>query len=82
MMKGSATGGSMTGGSMMGSSMAGGSARKELSEAARRALAEAAQRRERREAEAREAARELGGRAGPDPVRYSDWENKGIASDF
>jgi len=27
-------------------------------------------------------AKELGGRKGPDPVRYGDWENKGIASDF
>ena len=27
-------------------------------------------------------AKELGGREGPDPVRYGDWENKGIASDF
>lgn len=47
-----------------------------------------------REAEARRAARtqardrangqptELGGRQGPDPVRYGDWENGGIASDF
>ncbi|MDG1437563.1 MAG: DUF1674 domain-containing protein [Emcibacteraceae bacterium] len=26
--------------------------------------------------------KELGGREGPDPVRYGDWENKGIASDF
>jgi len=26
--------------------------------------------------------KELGGRKGPDPVRYGDWENKGIASDF
>ena len=26
--------------------------------------------------------KELGGRNGPDPVRYGDWENKGIASDF
>lgn len=26
--------------------------------------------------------KELGGRDGPDPVRYGDWENKGIASDF
>jgi len=26
--------------------------------------------------------KELGGRTGPDPVRYGDWENKGIASDF
>ena len=28
------------------------------------------------------APKELGGRDGPDPVRYGDWENKGIASDF
>lgn len=27
-------------------------------------------------------AKELGGREGPDPIRYGDWENKGIASDF
>ncbi len=26
--------------------------------------------------------KELGGRDGPDPVRYGDWENNGIASDF
>ncbi len=26
--------------------------------------------------------KELGGREGPDPVRFGDWENKGIASDF
>ncbi len=25
---------------------------------------------------------ESGGRSGPDPVRYGDWENKGIAVDF
>ena len=55
-----------------------------LPAAARRALAEAAERRAQREAAEREAPapRELGGREGPDPVRYSDWENKGIASDF
>ena len=39
-----------------------------------------------RDAEAKAAAeqraKELGGRAGPDPVRYGDWENGGIASDF
>ena len=28
------------------------------------------------------APKELGGRDGPDPIRYGDWENKGIASDF
>jgi len=26
--------------------------------------------------------KEIGGRDGPDPARYGDWENKGIASDF
>jgi hypothetical protein len=25
---------------------------------------------------------ELGGRTGPDPVRYGDWEKKGLAIDF
>ncbi len=25
---------------------------------------------------------EIGGREGPDPTRYGDWENKGILSDF
>jgi hypothetical protein len=52
-----------------------------LTPAAQRALAEA----EARRAAARvaeTAAKELGGRAGPDPVRYGDWENGGIASDF
>lgn len=26
--------------------------------------------------------REIGGRKGPEPTRYGDWEKKGIASDF
>ena len=26
--------------------------------------------------------RELGGRGGKEPVRYGDWEVKGLASDF
>lgn len=55
-----------------------------LPDAARRALAEAAERRALQEA--REAdlakAREVQGRGGKDPVRYGDWESKGIASDF
>ena len=29
-----------------------------------------------------EARPEVSGREGPDPVRYGDWENNGIASDF
>jgi hypothetical protein len=53
---------------------------KNLPPAAQRALKEAE---ERRKAEATEALpKELGGRDGPDPVRYGDWEKKGIAIDF
>lgn len=50
-----------------------------LSPAARRALAEAE---ERRRKAAPPAPPELGGRDGPDPVRFGDWEKKGIAVDF
>lgn len=53
--------------------------RRELPPAALRALEEAAARR----AEAKPASpRELNGRGGLDPVRYGDWEVKGLASDF
>ena len=52
------------------------------SPAALRALAEAEARRRDRDARAGESPREINGRDGPDPVRYGDWENKGIASDF
>jgi len=55
---------------------------KPISEAAARALAEAAERRAVREREAAAKPKELHGRQGPDPARYGDWENKGIASDF
>jgi hypothetical protein len=55
---------------------------KPLSDAARRALAEAQARRDAHTAAAESAPRELHGRDGPDPARYGDWENKGIASDF
>jgi hypothetical protein len=58
---------------------------RELPPAARRALAEAeARRRETAERQSLEknAIKEIGGRSGPDPVRYGDWEVKGIASDF
>lgn len=54
--------------------------RARLPEVARRAL---------EEADARRAAAgdpdlpvELGGRDGPEPVRYGDWEKKGLAIDF
>jgi len=55
---------------------------KPLSAAAKRALAEAAERREAaKEAEAKRR-KEIGGRGGPDPVRYGDWEKGGICWDF
>lgn len=54
--------------------------RDDLPPAARRALAEAEERR--RKAAAPDMPPELGGRAGPEPVRYGDWEKKGIAVDF
>jgi hypothetical protein len=56
--------------------------RKPLPEAARRALAEAEARRRAAEADAAPAAKEFQGPKGPEPTRYGDWENKGIASDF
>lgn len=54
---------------------------KDLPPAAQRALAEAAERRK-KAAEAEALPKELGGRDGPEPVRYGDWEKKGIAVDF
>lgn len=51
-----------------------------LPDAAKRALAEAAERR--RKAKPAGRPTELGGRDGPEPVRYGDWEKKGIAVDF
>lgn len=51
-----------------------------LPEAAKRALAEAEERR--RRAKGPDLPPELGGRDGPEPVRFGDWEKKGIAVDF
>ncbi len=51
-----------------------------LPPAAQRALAEAEERR--RLAKPVDLPPELGGRQGPEPVRYGDWEKKGIAIDF
>jgi len=57
---------------------------KPLAPQARRALAEAEERR--RLADQHKAAnpppKEIGGRRGPEPTRYGDWEKDGIASDF
>ncbi|MQY41746.1 DUF1674 domain-containing protein [Epibacterium sp. SM1969] len=54
---------------------------KDLPPAAQRALAEAEERRLAAEANA-PLPTELGGRDGPEPVRYGDWEKKGLAIDF
>lgn len=54
---------------------------KVLTPAAQRALAEAEDRR-RKAAEDASKPNEIGGRDGPDPVRFGDWEKGGIASDF
>lgn len=54
--------------------------RKDLPPAALRALAEAEERR--RQAKAPDLPTEIGGRDGPEPVRYGDWEKKGLAIDF
>jgi hypothetical protein len=56
--------------------------RRPLTPAARRALAEAEARRKAAAAEAKPMAKEFQGPKGPEPTRYGDWENKGIASDF
>lgn len=56
--------------------------RKPLPPAAQRALAEAEARRQAAAANAAPAPKELQGPKGPEPTRYGDWENKGIASDF
>ncbi|WP_095587471.1 DUF1674 domain-containing protein [Actibacterium ureilyticum] len=47
---------------------------------AKRALAEAEARR--KAAQDPDLPKELGGRDGPEPVRFGDWEKKGIAVDF
>lgn len=51
-----------------------------LPAAAERALAEAEARRN--QGKPADLPPELGGRKGPEPVRYGDWEKKGIAIDF
>jgi hypothetical protein len=53
-----------------------------IAAAAQRALAEAEARRAEQSKTPAVAPAEIGGRKGPDPVRYGDWENNGIACDF
>ena len=56
---------------------------RQLTPEAQRALAEAAERRRLAEQQAQtDAPKEIGGRKGPDPARYGDWEKAGIVSDF
>ena len=57
-------------------------AQRALTPEAQRALAEAEARRKAAEAAAAEAPKEIDGRGGLDPVRYGDWEIKGLTSDF
>lgn len=54
----------------------------QLSDAAQRALAEAEARRAEIDKVAKELPKEIGGRGGSEPVRFGDWEVKGITSDF
>lgn len=51
-----------------------------IAQAAKRALKEAAERKA--AAKPLDFPEELGGRDGPEPVRFGDWEKKGITSDF
>ena len=53
----------------------------DLPPAAKRALAEAEERRKAAEGKPG-LPKELGGRDGPEPVRYGDWEKKGLTVDF
>ncbi|MCP5036308.1 MAG: DUF1674 domain-containing protein [Rhodobacteraceae bacterium] len=53
---------------------------KNLPPEAKRALAEAEARRSK--SKGKELPEELGGRDGPEPVRFGDWEKNGIAVDF
>jgi hypothetical protein len=55
---------------------------RELPPAAQRALAEAAARRAALDAEMAARPAEKGGRGGLDPIRYGDWEIKGLTADF
>lgn len=56
---------------------------KRRKEAAARALAEAeARKREEADNPSAPMPKELGGREGPEPTRFGDWELKGVVSDF
>ena len=69
-----------------GASPGDGESKRVLSPEAERALAEAEERRRVADQNGTQAGnatpREVGGRKGPDPTRYGDWEKGGIVSDF
>lgn len=54
--------------------------KQDLPPAAQRALKEADERRAAKQKA--EMPKEYGGRDGPEPTRFGDWEKKGIVSDF
>lgn len=58
--------------------------KRRLTPEAQRALAEAKARRAQKSenAAAKTTQKEVGGRKGPDPVRFGDWEKGGLVSDF
>lgn len=51
-----------------------------IQDAGKRALQEAQERAEK--SKGKDLPIELGGRDGPEPTRFGDWEKKGIVSDF
>ena len=53
---------------------------RKLADAAKRALAEAEERKKR--SKPVDLPTELGGRDGPEPTRFGDWEKDGVISDF
>ncbi len=53
-----------------------------LTPQAQRALDEAEQRRALAAKQVLDHVKEINGRSGPEPVRYGDWEVKGLACDF
>lgn len=70
-----------TKGDMMDEATRGSAPKRAMTPAAERALAEAAERR-RVIDEAATRPREIDGRGGAEPVRFGDWEVKGLATDF
>ena len=56
--------------------------RRQLTPEAERTLAEADARRAERDRNGTNTPKEVGGRNGPEPTRYGDWEVNGLASDF